>query len=261
MSIEVLEIGTPAPRDREALRALWQEAFGDTDEFLDLFEKTAYSPERARRLTVDGHCAAALYWFNCECEGQKIAYLYAIATAKAHRGHGLCRRLMEDTHEHLRRLGYAAALLVPSEPSLFCFYEKLGYKTATTVSEFSCDASDEPMELTPINAAEYAKLRREMLPVGGIVQENENLSYLSAQAELYRGKDLLLAARREDERLIGIELLGDASTAPKILKAFGKEKGNFRTVGIGENQRDFSMIIPLRAPNPPKPTYFGLAFD
>ena len=30
------------------LRELWKKAFGDTDEFLDLFFSTAYSPDRCR---------------------------------------------------------------------------------------------------------------------------------------------------------------------------------------------------------------------
>lgn len=253
-----IEIGALKANDRLALRALWKEAFGDTDEFLNLFEQTAYSPKRARRLTVDGTCAAALYWFDCECDGQKIAYLYAIATAKAYRGQGLCRMLMEDTHKHLRTLGYTAAILVPSEESLFGFYEKLGYAAATRISEFACEASDETVELLRIGEEEYGTLRRAMLPVGGVVQERDNLCYLSAQAELYRGEGVLLAARREKETLVGIELLGDVSAAPKILCTLSMPKGKFRTVG---QDREFSMILFLNAEKGQIPTYFGLAFD
>ena len=253
-----IEVGAPRQGDTKALRALWKEAFGDSDDFLDLFERTAYSSDRARALFCDGELSAALYWFDCECEGEKIAYLYAIATAKSQRGRGLCRALMEDTHAHLQELGYAAAILVPSEASLFGFYEKLGYKVATNVTEFSCHAADEPIELVRIGAEEYAMLRREMLPIGGIVQEKENLTYLAAQAELYRGENFLLAARSEEQRVVGIELLGDTNAAPRIVNALGKEQGSFRTVG---SNRDFSMITPLNTKKEPIPTYFGLAFD
>ena len=258
MNIDRMEIGAPKLNDRLPLRALWKEAFGDTDEFLDLFEQTAYSPKRSRRLTVDGQCAAALYWFDCRCNGQKIAYLYAIATKRSYRGQGLCRALMEDTHEHLRKLGYAAAMLVPSEESLFGFYERLGYQRATRISELTCDAAKEPVLLVRIGEEEYGRLRRKMLPSGGVLQENENLCYLSAQAEFYRGEGLLLAARKERDTLIGIELLGEAELAPRIVRSFDMERGRFRIVG---QTRDFSMIYPLNPPKTPKPTYFGLAFD
>jgi len=255
MSINVC---APDKGDREALRSLWQEAFGDGEEFLDLFERTSYSPERARALFCDGVLSAALYWFDCECRGEKVAYLYAIATAKEARGRGFCRALMENTHEHLKKLGYAAAMLVPSEESLFGFYEKIGYQTATQVSEFSCLAEGEPMELVRIDEAEYAKLRRIMLPEGGVVQEGVSLSYLAAQAELYRGDGVLLAARNEEETLIGIELLGNLECAPRILQSFQKRQGRFRSVG---KNRRFSMIYTLREQKAILPTYFGLAFD
>lgn len=258
MNIDRIEIGVPSFNDRLPLRALWKEAFGDPDEFLNLFEQTAYSPKRSRRLAVDGQCAAALYWFDCKCDGQKIAYLYAIATKKAYRGQGLCRALMEDTHEHLRKLGYAAAMLVPSEESLFEFYEKLGYQTATRISEITCDAADEPILLTRIGEEEYGKLRRKMIPSGGVLQENENLCYLSAQAEFYRGEQFLLAARKEKDTLIGIELLGDATLAPRIVRSFDMKQGRFRTLG---QERAFSMIYPLDPQKTPKTTHFGLAFD
>ncbi len=253
-----IKICAPDNGDREALRGLWKEAFGDGDAFLDLFEVTAFSPDRARALFCDGVLSAALYWFDCECGGEKLAYLYAISTAKAARGRGLCRALMEDTHSHLKSLGYSAALLVPSSESLFGFYERLGYRVATKVSEFSCLAESGPIELVRIDGEEYAKLRREWLPEGGVVQEGENMRFLSAQAELYRGEKILLAARNEKDALIGAELFGNVEAAPRIVRALGAEKGVFRTVG---SDRDFSMIYPLDPLKAPPLTYFGLAFD
>ena len=49
--------------DLPALRALWQQAFHDSDSFLDRFFHTAFSPARSRLAAVDGVIAAALYWF------------------------------------------------------------------------------------------------------------------------------------------------------------------------------------------------------
>jgi len=253
-----IKICAPERGDRKALRGLWKEAFGDGDAFLDLFENIAFSPDRARALFCDGVLSAALYWFDCECEGEKVAYLYAIATAKTQRGRGLCRALMEDTHTHLRSLGYSAAILVPSSESLFGFYEKLGYRVATQVSEVSCLAEGDAIELVRIDGEEYASLRRALLPEGGVVQEGESMRFLSAQAELYRGERLLLAVRREKDTLVGAELLGEIECAPRIVRTLGAERGIFRTVG---GDRDFSMIYPLVAKKAPNPTYFGLAFD
>ena len=97
----------------EQLKQLWHMAFGDGEEFIDLFFRTAYAPERCLYLTEDDQITAALYWLDCEYRGQKQAYIYAVATHPDHRGKGLCRMLIQDTHNLLRSRSYAGALLVP----------------------------------------------------------------------------------------------------------------------------------------------------
>ena len=253
-----MTIDRPKQEQISALRGLWREAFGDTDEFLDIFWQTAYSPDRCRCITVNEEVAAALYWFDCLYEGSPIAYLYAVATAKAHRGQGLCRRLMEDTHRHLAARDYAGAILVPGEESLFRFYERLGYRVCSGVRSFSCDAGDAACAIRGLGTAEYAALRRQFLPRGGVVQEGENLAFLADQAAFYAGEDFVLAARREGETLVGIELLGDPAAAPPAVHALGCTCGTFRTPG---NEMPFAMYLPLDGGTLPPPAYFGLAFD
>ncbi|MBE6662655.1 MAG: GNAT family N-acetyltransferase [Ruminococcaceae bacterium] len=253
-----MRIDNPKKEQFPALRALWREAFGDSEEFLNLFEKNAFSPDRCRCVTLDGQTVAALYWFGCICHGEKAAYLYAVATAKSQRGQGLCAALMRDTHEQLRSLGYTRTLLVPSTTSLFAFYGKLGYQAFGGIDEFSAAASTEGMELWRVGIDEYARRRRSLLPAGSVIQEKENLYFLQAQAELYATEDLLLAARREGECLLGIELLGKPAAAPRILRTLECREGRFRVPG---NQKPFAMWLPLSHSNLAPPTYFGLAFD
>ena len=199
---------------------------------------------------------AALYWFDCEVEGEPVAYLYAIATAKAHRGRGLCSALMEDTHRHLRALGYESALLVPSTDDLFAFYGKMGYRTFGGIGETRCEAAENGVTLRRVEAEEYAALRRTLLPKGGTVQEGESLRFLQGQAALYAGDGFLLAARREADTLHGIELLGDVSHASAIVNSFGCARGVFRHMGTAP----FAMALPLGTQDV-TPSYFGLAFD
>jgi predicted acetyltransferase len=108
-----MRIDAPTTAQIPALRALWKEAFADEDVFLDIFFSASFSPERCRCLTVQDQLAAALYWMDCSAGEAKLAYIYAVATAKAYRGRGLCRALLEDTHAVLKRMGYAGAILVP----------------------------------------------------------------------------------------------------------------------------------------------------
>lgn len=251
-----MRIDFPEKDSAPARRRLWQEAFGDTDAFLDTFEKTAFSSDRCRCVTEDGELLAALYLFDCTYGGVRAAYLYAVATAAAHRGRGLCRALMEDTHAHLAARGYAGTILVPGEASLFSFYERLGYRPFGGVRNFPCDAASNGTAVREIGVDEYAHLRRQYLPDGGVVQQEENLAFLAAQATLYAGDGFVLAARREGDALRGVEWLGDAEKAPAVVRALGCRSGSFRTAG----EEPFAMYRPLTE-GAEMPSYFGLAFD
>lgn len=245
----------PGQVQEDQLRSLWKEAFGDTNAFLDSFYTHGFAPDRCRCATVDGQTGAALYWFDCSVDGNPVAYLYGIATAKARRGQGLCRALMENTHAHLRYLGYAGAILVPADRELQKMYEKMGYEACSRVSEISCAAGTSPATMRAIDTEEFCRLRRQYLPCGGVVQEGESIQFLAQMADFYAGEDFLVTVSREDS-FFAPELLGNLRAAPEILTALHREKGIFRTPG---EDVPFAMYHPLS--DAPVPAYFGLAFD
>ncbi|MBQ7230082.1 MAG: GNAT family N-acetyltransferase [Oscillospiraceae bacterium] len=247
---------TPTDTQRPALRRLWKAAFGDTDGFLDDFYATAYAPERCRCVEEDGKIVSVLYWFDCELEGAKLAYVYAVATDPVCRGRGLCRMLMEDTARHLKALGCRGIVLVPQEPGLIRMYAGMGYTPCGSVDEFHVTAG-EAVPLRRIGAAEYAQRRRRLLPAGGVIQEGENLRFLATQASFYAGENWLAATAEVDGMLWCPELLGDAGAAAGLVKALGYREGSFRVPGNG---RPFAMFRPLVV-DCPVPRYFGLAFD
>lgn len=236
------------------LKRLWKQAFGDPDAFIDLFFCHGYSPERCAHLSSEGRVAAALYWFDCSLAGQKWAYLYAIATDEAYRNQGLCRRLMAQTHEHLRSSGYAGAILVPGSKELFSFYEKLGYRTCCHVAEAAYPAGV-AVSLRSVGQEEYAQLRKTLLPEGGMVQEGKTLDYLSAYARFYAGEGFVLAATLDGNTAIVYELLGCAD-GPEIAAALGVNTARIRAPG---KDKPFAMYYPLT--DAPVPSYFGLALD
>lgn len=249
-------IDAPKVHHIPVLRALWKQAFGDTDAFLDSFFTLAFSPGRCRCAMAGDAITAALYWFDCTWEGKRLAYLYAVATDKEHRGQGLCRRLMNNTHAHLKSLGYHGCILVPGSPGLFGMYEKMGYKTCSYIREFTC-AADTPVSLRQLTAEEYAVLRRQYLPLGGALQEEETLALLQTQAAFYTGDRCLFVCSPEDGKLAVSELLGDESAAGGIIAALGCTEGKFRVPG---KEKPFAMYRSL-TDDPAMPLYFGLAMD
>lgn len=257
-------IGTPTHAQIPALRSLWKEAFGDTDDFLDVFFQTAFHPDRCHCITIDDQIAAALYWFTCSYQERPVAYIYAVATAKSHRGRGLCHKLLDYTHKHLEKKGYLGALLVPGSKELFYFYEGIGYRICSrqaileyhmpslAVASYTTDSATDVCSVTNassdagacsdnisgiataphdvlrrIHTSEFAVLRRQYLPEHAVIQEQENLTFLETQAGFYTGKDFLLTAAIQNGTLYGIELLGNASRIPEIIEALNCQKGTF----------------------------------
>ena len=229
------------------LKALWQEAFQESG---DAFFENGFSQERFRRLYGKDGLACAVYWFDVDYKDQKYAYIYGLATAKAYRNQGYGKRLMNQTHQQLRRQGYAGVILVPASQELFTYYEKMGYTNLCSVTEFTCTAAGS----TPVKSLtgkEYCALR----PQGAVNQES-CLSYLQSYASFWAGEGWMLCGYLQENKLYVQEFLGDPDFAPAITAVLGAKEGFFRMPGNG---RPFAMYYPLT--DAPKPNYFGIAMD
>ncbi len=252
-----MNISAPTAEQIPQLRHLWQQAFHDSDTYLDAFFSLAYSEKRCRCVTNQGRILSCLYWFDATVGNHLVAYLYAISTDPAFQGRGLCKMLMEDTHKHLAATGYSAAILVPGEESLFSFYSKLGYENFSAIKEFFAVSAPEAIPLQEISSKEYARLRRKYLPDNSVIQEGATLSFLESQAQFFAGDNLLFAAAADNNSLFVSELLGDADAAPQILKTLNFSQGTFRAPG---GNKPFAMYRSLTG-NVLPTGYFGLALD
>ncbi len=249
-----MKLDHPRPGQKLQLKVLWQEAFGDTPEFIDSFFAAAYAPGRCLCAFTEDRVAAAAYVFDCSFPAGKLAYIYAVATAWDFRGQGLCHALLQELHSRLARQGYTGTVLVPGNADLAELYRGMGYAYFGGVDTVSCAAA-EPVQLRSLTAMEYLRLRQKYLPENAVRQAGENLRFLQKNAVLAAGTDFVLAYSPEKDGLWGMELLGNAAAAPGILGALGVQKGRFRVPG----GKPFAMYRPLTAAAPP--AYFGLAFD
>ena len=163
----------------------------------------------------------------------------------------------KDTLALLQKLGFSGAILKPETHALVRMYGAMGFVPGTGIREFSCRADGHPLSIRAVNSEEYGKIRQQLLPEGGVIQDSGDLQLLAAQAQLYAGEDFLLAAAAEGERLRGIELLGNADAAPGILTVLGLKSGSFRTPG---SDTPFTMLCPL-AEGCAVPSYFGIVLD
>ena len=246
------------PSDDEIahLRALWEEAFGDTKEFIDTFFQTAFKKENCRFIKQDGRVASALYILDCEYSGKKLAYIYAVATKKEFGGRGLCHRLIEETLAFLKMSGYSAAMLVPGSEKLFALYETCGFESGTYINKLTTEAADLGLVLKKINAEEYFTLRSSLLGDDAVQHSLDSIRFLGSFEEFYFADGLLVAGHTENGHFYAAELIGDSALAAGVCFALGADRGTFITKG---DTTAFSMYCPLED-DIQKPLYFGLSF-
>jgi len=249
-------IKIPETQDLGALKSLWQEAFGDTEAFIEGFFRTAFAPERCRMAAADMP-VAVLYWFDCQWQGRKIAYIYAVATRKDYRGRGICGSLMEAAHKELTHMGYAGALLVPAEKHLFDFYGKMDYRPCCPVTVCNKVAAGEPAALQKIGERDYASARRAYLPDGSVEQDATAVSYLGTYCDFYAGDQVLFSAARDKNCVYFQEFLGDTRKIPGIITALNAETGRYRKFG---GDTSLTMYRSLDGDDR-LPAYFGIPLD
>ena len=237
----------------DSLKRLWKVVFADPDSFIDSFFQVAFSPDRCQFIEAEGEAVSALYWFDCEYQGGKLAYIYAVATHPDHRGKGLASRLMEKTHALLQERGYAGSVLKPAQ-GLFPFYERLGYKTCGYIRRFEATAAAVTSEVKEISPVEYAILRRTYLPENAIVQEGLTLEFLHTFGRFYASNNAIFCLFREEP--VFFEYLGNPDSAPGILAALRIESAQIPTIG---KEIPYAMWHPLNCTK--MPGYLGITLE
>ena len=124
-----MTVFTPKNPDFDAIYPLWNEAFGDSRTTAKRYFD-AILPHSTLFLIMDENIPVSML-FSVEEQvlHHKISYIYAVATAKTHRGQGLATALLSFAEEASRNSGHAACLLCPATPELGTFYARFGYQT------------------------------------------------------------------------------------------------------------------------------------
>lgn len=111
--------------------ALWQEAFGDSKEFiLDFLNEVGCG--RAFGFVEGKKLKAMFFLIDSELhhgsETHRAWYLYAAATAKECRRQGIMAALIDKAEALAKLSGVEYIALVPANEKLFLYYEKFGFK-------------------------------------------------------------------------------------------------------------------------------------
>ena len=154
--------------DQTQLKALWQEAFGDSMRSIDFYFANRHQNKNMLVDTIEGRIRGMLTMLPVVLitggTSNPGRYVYAVATDLQYRGLGISSQLLTECHAFMKNYGESAAVLVPSSGSLFSFYAKRGYETAFHVDSITLHRADLPpcpeeAVCTPCSVQEFFRLR------------------------------------------------------------------------------------------------------
>ncbi len=124
-------------------KKLWREVFGDEDSFIDHFIQKHFSHENMLYISdPDNQYVAMLHIVPMESEAGKIAYIYGVATHPTCQGRGYATMLMNSAMDKIKREGYVASILIPSQEWLIDFYARFGFTKGAHISFSTLDNFD-----------------------------------------------------------------------------------------------------------------------
>ena len=143
-----------AAADIPALQQLWRASFAEDREgpFVEWYFRKRFQPQNCWLLTtqqgeVAAMCHAPLVTIQQREAGKiSVPYIQGVATAEAHRGRGLCHRLLAAAEAELTGRGFPFCLLKPFNPA---FYEPQGYRFCTYLRQYNIDLNQHFLERLP----------------------------------------------------------------------------------------------------------------
>ncbi len=172
-----------------AVRDMWRECFGDTEEFMEMYFSRKYRNQNTLIYFHGGRPAASLQMhpYRMTFYGHEVmlCYLSGICTLPRFRGHGFASALIREAHRESARRGALLTVLIPASEGLYGYYGRFGYEKVF-------DASDSP------------------IPLDKILDSSADLkgAYRRFDA-MYRGVDFCVQKTFDDFAMIAADYEGD----------------------------------------------------
>ena len=145
------------------MKALWVEAFSDSEEFINLFFSKFYKPRKAFLRYDEKELVSMLYYMDLRVkyDGRRLkcAYLYGAATKLSERRQGHFNALHHTFLEELAEKKYDIIITIPQNEALFSFYKDIGY----TLPLRRCEYELETIDIEPVgNIREIWEKKKEL---------------------------------------------------------------------------------------------------
>ncbi len=119
-------------KDIPVLKKIWQDIFGDSENFVNWFFENCFSPELTYVCEFSGKIVSCLFGYPKKIYINNEIYnalsICGVCTLPEFRGRGLVRKLFENYHKFMKNKEYAFTVLTATKPEI---YKKLGYEFIT----------------------------------------------------------------------------------------------------------------------------------
>lgn len=116
---------------KEKVKALWKLCFEDSDEFIELYFRLRYSDEINIAIENEDQVISALqmipYPMTFCGHTVETSYISGACTHPDFRGKSIMRELLLRAFTRMSHKGVLFSTLIPAEPWLFDYYERMGY--------------------------------------------------------------------------------------------------------------------------------------
>lgn len=266
--------------DLEAMKALWKEAFGDTDAFAEQAILKFAGEKNTFVCEEDGVLVSMLLAVPVTMQGEKGAYFYGLATKVSHRGQGKMRDLVAHVMQVLTQREVRFVTLIPAQSSLFSYYETMGFQKAFSLRTVKREIQRNlwaQAEFDTVTARTLLELREAYCPNAvtlSLAQMMVVLGNLYSQGiTIVSNKHGYGLYTRKDKTLYFIELQAENDRAAEQLMEAAREKEVFvehavitvsavQTTFLGEGVlSDYAMICFLGKPMDIFDGYMRLMLD
>ncbi len=114
--------------DRKQLLSLWNDCFGDGEKYVYPFLDTFLGKDNVYVYEEEGKVVSVVYSLDCEIDGKKAQYFYAVATDEKFRRQGLAKKEIEFLIDYKSKHGAEIFLLTPSNEKNRSYYKTLGFE-------------------------------------------------------------------------------------------------------------------------------------
>jgi N-acetylglutamate synthase-like GNAT family acetyltransferase len=185
-----LKIRRATTQDRNTIKELWIDFFGDPEEYIDFFLFRRYKEENCALLEENGEVIGMAHLLPCKIAPNFDAlYWYAVGIRSDKRNQGYFRRFVTDLLKNSQKNGYYNVCM--PRPGLEHVYQKFGFSypyTASTIEFLKNECNfAEKIKITDAAPSDFSFLFEKQ---GSLVWDHNDTEYALLENEYCGGRNL-----------------------------------------------------------------------